>query len=316
MNTPAPPWIPAERVFAEVDFESATRAIQRALRAGLDPAGDIERSILDVDNGQLLLMPSHDSEFVGVKVATVSARNRERGLDRIQALYLMMDAATLTPVAIIDGTALTTLRTPAVSAAVADLLAPADVDHLVVFGSGPQASGHIEAIRAIRSPARVSVVARHDGRASALVERLTSSGMSARRGTAGDVRDAQVIICATTATEPLFDGSLVADASCSIAVGSHDPRSRELDSTIMSRAQVVVEDVTVALRESGDVVIPMAERRIDASSLIPMRDIIDGTTTVDTTRPRVFTSSGMSWEDLVVASEVIRAIRRHGATIR
>lgn len=304
--TEAIPWISADDVFARVGFGDAVRALQRDLTAGLDPSADFSRSILDVDSGQLLLMPSQSSEFVGVKVATVAPGNPAFGKERIQGVYLLMDAATLSPVALLDGTALTTLRTPAVSAAAADRLAPNEVDHLVVFGSGPQAWGHIEAMRAIRSLGRVSVVGRDQARAAALAARVQQSGLEARVGSAEDVGTAQIIVCATTAREPLFDGSLVPDDSCSIAVGSHEPDARELPSALMAKAQVVVEDTAVAMREGGDVLIPIGEGVLDAASLVPMRGIITGAVAVDRSRPRVFTSSGMSWEDLVVAGEVYR----------
>src|SRR5664280_3658828 len=127
-----------------------------------------------------------------------------------------MDGATLGPIMLMDGQALTALRTPAVSAAVADYLAPPQVDHLVVFGSGTQAWGHVEAMRAIRSVGRVTIVARDQGRSTTLVERLVSSGQEARVGDATDVRDAQVIICATTSRSPLFDGTMVLDDALAV----------------------------------------------------------------------------------------------------
>jgi ornithine cyclodeaminase len=306
MSNPALPWISAEEVFARVSFEDAVRAVQRDLRAGLDPSGDFDRSILDLAQGQLLLMPTESSEFVGVKVATVAPGNPAVGKERIQGVYLLMDSATLSPIALLDGAALTTLRTPAVSAAAADLLAPERVQHAVVFGSGPQAFGHIEALRAIRGIGRITIVARNRERAEALAENVTASGIRASVGVAADVSDAQLIVCATTAREPLFDGTLVPDDSCAIAVGSHETDARELDSEIVARSQLVVEDTAVALREAGDLIIPIGEGRVDASALIPMRDIITGATPVDQSRPRIFKSSGMPWEDLVVAAEVFR----------
>ena len=306
MTTPALPWISAEEIFARVGFGDALRAVQRDLRAGLDPAADFDRGILAVARGQVLLMPTQSSEYVGVKVATVAPGNPAVGKERIQGVYLLMDAATLSPIALMDGTALTTLRTPAVSAAVADILAPAAVDHAVVFGSGPQAFGHIEALRSIRDLGRVTIVARNQERAGNLAARVSSSGIDARAGVADDVRDAQVVVCATTAREPLFDGSLVPNGCCTIAVGSHEADARELDSELVARSQLVVEDTAVALREAGDIIIPIGEGRIDAADLVPMRDIITGATPVDHGRPRIFKSSGMSWEDLVVAAEVYR----------
>ena len=288
------PWISADDVFARVGFGAAVRAVQDSIRSGLDPAADFERGVLDVASGQLLLMPAQSSAFVGVKVATVAPGNPALGRERIQGVYLLMDAATLSPIALIDGTALTTLRTPAVSAAAADLLAPAEVDHLVVFGSGPQAWGHIEAMRAIRSPRRVTIVGRDQARAEALAVRVRASGLEARVGAAADVRDAELIVCATTARTPLFDGALVPDDSCTIAVGSHEPDARELDSTLVGRAQVVVEATAVALREAGDLIIPIGEGLLSADSLVPMRDILTGRTAADLARPRIFKSSGMS----------------------
>ncbi|MEO8517772.1 MAG: ornithine cyclodeaminase family protein [Dermatophilaceae bacterium] len=301
------PWVSADEVFARVSFGAGVRAVQRDLRAGLDPAHDFSRSILDLAHGQLLVMPTQSPEFVGIKLATVAPGNPSLGKARIQGVYLLMDAATLSPIALIDGIALTTLRTPAVSAAVADFLAPSQVDHLVVFGSGPQAWGHIEAMKAIRTVGRVTIVARDPGRAAALASRVKASGVDARVGHADDVRDAQVIVCATTARTPLFDGTLVPDDSLSVAVGSHEADARELDSALIVRAQVVVEDGPVALREAGDVLIPVGEGALDPASLVPMRDIITESTDVEHHRPRVFKSSGMSWEDLVIAAEVFRA---------
>jgi len=281
--------------------------VQRALREGLDPAKDVSRSVVTVAHGQVLLMPAETSEFAGVKIVTVALGNPTHGRPVVQGVYALMDAETLSPVALIDGTALTTLRTPAVSAAVADLLAPETVEHLVVFGAGTQAAGHVAAMRSIRSIQRISIVEPDPDRGTALVANLVASGIDARVGVVDDVADAQLIICATTARTPLFDGGLVANDSLTVAMGAYEPDARELDSTLIARAQVVVEDVAVACRESGDVIIPIAEGAISTESLVTMREIITGVVAVEHGRPRVYTSSGMSWEDLVVAVEVFRA---------
>lgn len=301
------PWTAADEVYSRVSFGDAVRAFQQALREGLDPATDFTRGILDLARGQLLLMPTESAQFVGVKVATVAPENPGRGLERIQGIYMLMDAVTLSPIALLDGVALTTLRTPALSAAAADYLAPENAEHLLVFGSGPQAWGHIEAMRSIRKLSLVTIVGRHEGRASALAEKIAATGLASRVGSAQDVHDAQIIACTTTARTPLFDGSLVADDSCTIAVGSHEIDAREIDSTLAGRAQIVVEDVTTALREAGDVIMPINEGAVDAGSLVPVLDIATGRVAVDRNRPRIFKSVGMSWQDLVIASAVYRA---------
>lgn len=295
------PWISAADITSRLSFLEATRAIQGALRDGFDPATDAPRSSLPLTNGEFLIMPSGGSEFAGVKVLSVAPGNPARGLERIQGVYLLMDAATLSPLALLEGATLTTLRTPAVSAAAADLLAAPEIEHLLVFGSGPQALGHVAAMRAIRDIGRVTIVARDAAKAE-----RAASAVGASVGNATAVSDADLIVCATTAREPLFDSTRVRDDVCVIAVGSHEPDRREVDSALMGRALVVVEDRATALREAGEVVLAAADGALDADTIVPLRDLVRGDTHVNLTTPRVFTSTGMSWEDLVIAGEVHR----------
>ncbi len=306
MTTPTIPWISAEEVYSRVSFADAVAAYHRDLRAGVDPAQDLPKHIDDVTRGQVLLMPTQNSEYLGVKVVTVAPGNPEKGLERIQGHYLVFDTETLSPVAIMDGVALTTLRTPAVSAAAADLLAAEDCEHLVIFGYGPQAWGHVEALRAIRDIKRVTLVGRNRDRAQVLADQITASGIPASVGTADDVKDSNLIVCATTAREPVLDGSLVPADACVIAVGSHEPDARELDTELIARSQVVVEDLGHVMIEGGDVIMPINEGAITIDHVSPLRDLVIGKVAVDRNRPRVFKSSGMPWEDLVVAAEVLR----------
>jgi ornithine cyclodeaminase len=301
-----PVWISSDEVYARLSFVSAARAISESLRDGLDPSADPARSIIDVSSGQLLIMPSEFARHVGVKIASVSPDNPARGLQRIQGVYLLLDAATLAPVAQLDGVALTTLRTAAVSAAAADALAPERVEHLVVFGSGPQAWGHVMALRAVRPVERVTIVARDRDRAAALADKLADGSMTAAAGSPDAVADADLVVCATTARSPLFSDN-VRDDTLLIAVGSHEPDARELPGDVVARAQVVVEDEAAALREAGDVMIPVAEGRLDPASLVSLRSAVRGDVPVDRSRPRVFKSVGMSWEDLVIASAIYHA---------
>lgn len=301
------PWFSGEEIFQRVGYASVIRAIQRELRAGLDPSADSPRSVVQTSRGQFLLMPAEVGGAAGVKVATVAPGNPVLGKERIQALYILFDAETLSPQALLDGTALTTLRTPAMSMAAADLLLPTSgVDHLVVFGYGPQARGHVEALQSIREVGRVSVVGRNLARVEAAIAGWDLHGPELSVAGPEAVREAQVVVCATTAQEPLFDGGDVPDACCVIAVGSHEPDVRELDGRILSRSQVVVEDVETALRESGDVIMAVAEGALQESDLVPVSRLVTGGLEVDLSRPRVFKSSGMSWEDLVVANEVLK----------
>lgn len=287
------PAISSDEVYARLSFADGARAISESLRDGLDTSADPARLILEVASGQLLIMPSEFARYVGVKVASVSPDNPARGLQRIQGVYLLLDAATLAPIAQLDGVALTTLRTAAVSAAAADTLAPDRVEHLVVFGSGPQAWGHVMALRAVRPVERVTIVARERDRAAALADKFADGNLAVAAGSPDAVRDADLVVCATTARSPLFADE-VRDDALLIAVGSHEPDARELPGDVVARAQVVVEDKAAALREAGDVMIPVAEGRLDPDSLVSLRAAVRGDVPLDRSRPRVFKSVGMS----------------------
>jgi len=297
------PYLSADDVFA-LPWRDAVDALETALRAGLDPAASPERGVVDVSAGQLLLMPAETPAGVGVKVASVGPGEPARGVPRIQGLYLLLDPATLTPTALLDGPALTTLRTPAVSALAVRHLADEDAARLVVFGSGPQAWGHVEAVAAVRPVRHVTVVGRDRARAEQLARRVGAAGLDAVVGDAGAVVEADVVVCATTAREPLFDHDLVGERTCVVAVGSHEPTARELDAVLLERAGVVVvEDQETALREAGDVVLAVAEGRLEAESLTDLSALVRRAAPPE--GPTVFKSVGMGWQDLVVAQAVL-----------
>lgn len=304
------PRIGADELAALVTPSDAFAAIERALCAGLDPEAEQPRAVADVAAGQLLLMPADGIGFTGVKVATVAPGNPALGLPRIGALYVLFDAVTLQPVALLDGTALTSLRTPAVSAVAVSHLASRAAGDAVVFGTGPQAWGHIEALHAAGTLASATVVGRDPGRVEALVDRCVMAGIPAGPGSAADVAGADLVCCCTSARTPLFDGALVADHAVVVAVGSHEPEARELDGGLLTRAgAVVVESRATALREAGDLLVPLHEGRFGAERITGnIADLVTGRLRLPADGPRVFKSVGMGWQDLVVAAEAYRRV--------
>lgn len=279
---------------------AAVQAIVDALRGGLDPATDPARISVGLAAGQFLLMPSQSSTAAGVKVVTVAPDNPSHGLPRIQAAYLLFDHDTLALRAVLDGTALTTLRTPAVSvAAVLDRL-PERALRLAVIGAGPQAIGHVATMAAVRRLEAATYLVRDPSRA-----RLDAVALGSPR--ADEVLgSADVVVCATSARSPVFDSAVLRDDVVVIAVGSHEPDARELDAALLARATVVVEDAATALRGAGDVILAVGEGALEPTDLLSMRDVVTGAVAVPADRPLVFKSVGMSWEDLVVAVAVVQ----------
>ncbi|MFH8489404.1 ornithine cyclodeaminase family protein [Streptomyces longisporoflavus] len=298
-----PPHIDAGAMARLVPMSAAIEAVEAVLKAGLDPEAEPPRGVVEVPGGQLLLMPSSTASYTGVKVATVTPQNAARDLPRVQGVYLLLDGTTHTPLALLDGIALTSLRTPAVSGAAIKHLAVPDARRLLVFGTGPQAWGHVEAVRAVRpSLAHVDVVARNPERVAAFVDRCREAGLSAAPATPRDVAAADVVCCCTTAREPLFDSALLPPHATVAAVGSHEPDAREVDEALLTRGLVVAESRGVASRECGDIVLAVNAGTFDMGRLRTLAELVRGEVEITGTRPRLFKSAGMAWEDLGVGA--------------
>ena len=254
-----------------LSFAAAADALEAALAGGLDPEAGPPRMSLPVGEGELLVMPAAAGPVAAVKLVSVGPVE-----PRIKGVCVLFDAATLAPVALVDGIALTNLRTAAVSLLAVRHLAT-DALRLVIFGRGPQAHAHAEAL----GIENVTLLGRDDPRRDELVAA------------------ADVICCCTTAREPLFDGDLVADHACVVAIGSHEPAARETDDRLAARATVVVESRTSALREAGDVIGAIESGVLEAGELVTLHDLVAGADLPP--GPRLFKSTGMAWEDAVVA---------------
>jgi ornithine cyclodeaminase/alanine dehydrogenase-like protein (mu-crystallin family) len=311
------PILHVEDIARLITWSGAAHAIRDALLGGLDPAAGWARSVLEAASGQVLLMPSESATAVGVKAVTVAPGNAALGLPRVHGAYLLFDSRTLELVAIMDGAALSTLRTPAVAMAAVE---PAfgRFDHPVrvtIFGAGPQAVGHAEALATggFAAIGDLAYITRNPERARLALGADASVIAAADPAVADRLRSSDVIVCTTTASTPLFDSQLVPDHAIVMVIGAHEAVKREVDGDLMARAMVVVEDRATALREAGDVVHAIAEGKLAPEALIPMADVIRGVTAPSPGRPYVFKSVGMPWEDLAVAEAIARS---HAAATR
>lgn len=307
-------FLDADRIFSVMSPADAVNALSSALVAGFDPADDLSRVVNPIDKGQLLLMPSEVGTGIGIKVMTLGRDNPECGLPVIQGSYLMFDGDTLAPTAVLDGAALTTLRTPAVSVAgIRPALERFDGPlRLVVFGTGPQGTSHVDTLADVVSEpfADVTFVSRAPENVG---DDVISRGSVVAAGSPeldAVLTRADVVVCATPAEEPLFSADAVCRDVVVIAMGSHSPDAREVPGALMARAQVVVEDVETALREAGDVVLAIADGDLSRDDLLLMKDVVRGDAELDPSRPLVFKTVGMPWQDLAVAQVVLERATR------
>jgi ornithine cyclodeaminase/alanine dehydrogenase-like protein (mu-crystallin family) len=223
------------------------------LRVGVEPPGT---------SGVLLAMPCAlaEPEVLGTKIVSVFRDNPARGLPRLTSLYLLSDYETGAPLAVMDGTYLTGLRTAAGSAAATRELARADARSLGVFGSGVQARFHVRTLARVRALDRVLVAATSAENAAAFARWVTeATGLAARPAPPAEVSAADVVAACTTSPTPVVDAERVRPGAHVNAVGAFTPSTRELPTALVRRARVYVDTRAGALAEAGDLLLPVQE---------------------------------------------------------
>jgi ornithine cyclodeaminase/alanine dehydrogenase-like protein (mu-crystallin family) len=298
----------AEAVRRALPMAFAIDALQRGF-ADVDPSGGPARIQLPTPQGGLMLMPAWDDAGVGVKLVTVTPGNEARGLPFVAAIYLLFDPQTQRPVAVLDGSALTAIRTAAVSGLATRFLARDDAHRLVIVGAGVQGRAHAASMRVVRPVDDVVVISRTRASAAALADDLRGDGVRARVGSAADLADADLICTCTTSTTPLVQGDMLAEGVHVNAVGAYTPQMRELDTAAIARSRLVVETRPAAMEEAGDLLIPIAEGAVRATQVVAdLHEVVNGARVRRDARDvTVFKSVGIAFEDLVLATAAVAA---------
>lgn len=295
------PVVDADRLTALLPMGDAIDALDAGFRLGV-PEVPL-RTAVATSSGTLLVMPAVGPTASGVKVVGLAPGNPERGLPFIHATYVLLDGATLAPRAILDGTALTALRTAAVSGLATRYLARQDAHRLVVVGAGVQARSHVAAIRAVRPITEIVVVSRTRERAEALAREVSDRDARGRVGVADDVGDADIVCTCTTSPTPVIDGSRLPEGVHVNAVGAYEPHTRELDTAAIVGSRVVVETREVAMAEAGALLIPIGEGVIGPDHVVAdLAELVAGAAVRRSPSDRtVFLSEGFAFEDLLIA---------------
>jgi alanine dehydrogenase len=212
----------------------------------------------------LLVMPCavREPAALGTKLAAVYRGNAARGLPTVPSVYLLSDPDTGLPLAAMDGTYLTAIRTAAASAVATRVLARSDSEVLGIFGTGTLAEFHLRVLPVVRTFHRALVKGRTTEAAQRFVERLRADvPLDLRVAASADevAAQADVIVTATTALEPLFDGRLVRPGTHVNAVGAFTPTTREVDGRLVARAILVADTHAGVRAEAGDLLLAIAE---------------------------------------------------------
>ena len=302
------------RTVPVLDLLDAVEAAYRDVAQGRDRSPLRARVPLPA-GGDLLLMPGLRDGGTGasVKLVTVVPSNPERGLPTVHALVIWLDAVTGEPRALLDGEALTAMRTGAASGVATRLMARPQSRVLALFGAGGQAEWQLRCVAAARPIAEVRVVTRSPEGREGFAERMAAeTGLTVR--SVADPREAldgaDIVCCATTSSEPVFDAAWIAPGTHVNGIGAFRRGMIEMPPALFGRATVVaVDSRDAAAEEAGDLIAALESGQLDQSAVTEI-----GTLPSDWAASRpddaitVFKSVGLAIQDVAAAEIAVRSL--------
>lgn len=285
------------------------------------------RQVVPLDKPNLLgLMPGflRKNGVAGAKLISVFPHNHVSGNPSHQGAVALFDTQTGTLLAVVDGRAITAVRTAAVSAVATRALAREDSAVLAILGTGEQAASHLEANLQVRPIRQVRVWSRTPGNARRFIEEQAAVLQGVEASAADSVRQAVVnadIICTVTAsTEPVLRGEWVRAGTHINAVGACRAPDRELDSALVAASRLFVDRMESARNEAGDYLIPLQEGVIPDTHIVgELGELLEGRIEgrTDNGGITLFKSLGLAIEDLAAAHYIYNqaVLRQKGVDI-
>jgi alanine dehydrogenase len=260
----------------------------------------------------------------GVKAMVIKPGNARYGLGPHSGVVLVFDAETGRPSAVIDGVAVTAVRTAAASAAATRALARAGAGLLAVLGAGTQARSHIAAMAEVLPALRqVRVWNRSRERALRLVDwaskTLPAVEVRYEPDIGAAVRDADVVCTTTASDRPLVSADMLAPGTHVNAVGASFRGKRELDTSVVRRALVFVDSRESALNEADDILVPVREGHLTADCIrAEMGEVLlgDRPGRMNDDQLTLFKSLGVAAQDVAAAHRLQQRARESGAGVR
>ena len=299
---------------AALPFERLVPALRAMFAIGCEVPARHVHVVPTADGGGFtsLIMPAWlEGRYYGVKTINIAPGNGARGLPGLHASYMLYDGITGVPLALIDGDQITTRRTAAASALAASWLARDDARHLLVVGAGRIAALLPHAYRVVRPLDKVSVWARSPQNAQALADRLRAEGLPAQAvpDLAAACHAADIVSCATLATEPVVQGAWLRPGTHLDLIGSCTPAMREADDACFAGAALYL-DTEEGLKKSGELLGPLARgvfTAADVRGTLATLACGESAGRRDPGERTVFKSVGIALEDLAAAITVFEA---------
>ena len=305
----------ADQVRQVLPMPKAIEAMKRAFGQLSARQADIPlRGGVTTDKGVTLMMPAflHQSRELAIKIVSVYGGNPQVGLPTVAGLVLVLDPQTGMPLALMEGTSLTAIRTGAAGGLAAELLSRKASETVALFGAGVQGKTQLQAVMAVRQIRKVSMLDLSTKQAEALAAEVARWPSPPEITITSHVREAvsqaDIVIAATTSRTPLFDGNDLQPGAHVTGVGSFTPQMQEIDENTVRRARIVVDSRDACMAEAGDLIIS------GAAISCEIGDIVNGVFPPRQNDQEItfFKSVGVAVQDAAAAAAVLAESVRQG----
>jgi ornithine cyclodeaminase len=253
-----------------------------------------------------------------LKTVCIIPANPARGLDAHQGIVTLFDGETGVPTAILDASAITAVRTAAVTAVATGALARGDARTLAILGAGTQARAHLRALAGVRPFERARVYAPTAAHARALAAQAGPGGpeLSVAASAAEAVADADVVVTVTSSREPVLRREWLKQGAHVNAVGASTPQAREIDTATVAASALFCDSRESLRNEAGEFRLAVAEGLIDGEEHVraELGEVLAGIAAgrTDEGELTLFRSLGLAVEDLAAAECAVTAAREQG----
>ena len=272
---------------------------------------------LESQADSLLFMPSMcpDLGVFGAKLLTLFPKNPSAGLPAVQGIVSLFDEKNGVPLAIIDAAEVTAIRTAAVSGLATRLLSRENSKTCGIFGTGVQAASHIDAVCSVRPIRDIYIWSRDFTKANEFASQQSDRvGINVQaKKNPREVSACDVICTVTGARKPILHGDWVSQGTHVNLVGAHSLSAREADTNLIVKSELYVDLTETAIRESGDIMIPVREGAIKKKHIMgEIGSLLAGRRSgrIDNDQITVFKSLGNSAQDLIVAHYLYASFRK------
>lgn len=266
---------------------------------------------IETEKGTSLFMPAAIESAVGIKTVTLFPGNPKNNIPYIQGTYCLFDGANGTPVALMDGKTLTSIRTGAASGLATDLLARKDSKTVAILGTGVQGRTQLQAVCEVRQIRKVKIFDPVRKSAESFIKEMSALlgiPITMHNTSAEAIADADIICAATISPTPVFSDKDLKKGVHINAVGSYKPDVQEIPEATVLRSKLVVDDRKAALEETGDLIIPINKGIMTAEHIYAdLGELVSGTKPgrTDDLEITFFKSVGLAIQDLAAASKAL-----------